>query len=296
MAQAVGYLISLVVGFLAFYVALSGFGSPWRLPLQKANRKRSPIKDDLLNNPGKSLADKIQDEILDAIFLSILLAFVPIVCIFIFVSIAKYLIPRFAFPIFIIVTPAITGFFCWRLRRKFQQIRLCRMGLDGERATGEELNQLMKHGYLVYHDMQAGKFNIDHIVIGPSGVYAVETKYRSKVAGNGTNGAKVFRDNDRLCFPDNRIDSKAIPQARAQAKWLSEFLTKSVGKQITVQAMVALPGWYVKPGPHDGTVLVISPKNADKFFLPRPQCSTISLSNKRRIRLNKSAETLSRSN
>jgi hypothetical protein len=144
------------------------------------------------------------------------------------------------------------------------------MGLDGERATGEELNQLMKHGYRVYHDMQADKFNIDHIVIGPSGVYALETKYRSKVSGNGANGARVIRDNDILRFPDNRIDSKAIPQARAQAKWLSEFLTKSVGKQITVQAMVALPGWYVEKGPHDGTVLVISPKNADKFFFPRP--------------------------
>ena len=28
----------------------------------------------------------------------------------------------------------------------------------------------------VYHDIQADQFNIDHVVVGPSGVFAVETK------------------------------------------------------------------------------------------------------------------------
>lgn len=270
MMPAAFYLIAYVVGFVAFYIALSGFRSIWHFPLQRPIHKKSPIKNDLLNYPGKSLMDRIQDETFDAIFLSMLLMFVPFFSLLIFIALKKYLASGTAHLIFVAVTLIVTGLFCWRLHRKFKKIRFCRMGLDGERATGEELNQLLKHGHRVYHDMQAGKFNIDHIVIGPSGVYAVETKYRSKVAGNGTNGVKVLRDNDRLCFPDNRIDNKAIPQARAQAKWLSEFLTKSVGKQITVQAMVALPGWYVKPGPHDGTVLVISPKNPDNFFLSRP--------------------------
>jgi len=144
------------------------------------------------------------------------------------------------------------------------------MGLDGERATGEELNQLMKHGYRVYHDMQAGKFNIDHVVIGPGGVFAVETKYRSKKEGSGLNGATVFRNNDMLRFPDDKLNLNAIPQARAQARWLEEFLTKSVGKHISVQAIVTLPGWKVEKGPHDGSVLVINPKNPDNFFLSRP--------------------------
>ena len=268
--QFVFFLIAYVVGFLAFYIAISGFRPIWRLPFQRASYKKSPINDDLLNYPGKSLADRIQEETMDAILLSIFLMLAPPFSLLILSTFVKYQNAGIVYLIFITATLIITGLFCWKVHSKFRQIRLCRMGLDGERATGEELNQLMKHGYRVYHDLQAGKFNIDHIVIGPSGVYAVETKYRSKVAGNGTNGVKVLRDNDRLCFPDNRIDSKAIPQARAQAKWLSEFLTKSVGKQTTVQAMVALPGWYVKPGPHDGTVLVISPKNPDNFFLSRP--------------------------
>lgn len=267
--QFVFYLIAYAVGFAAFYIALSGFRSPLWLPFWKSKHKKTPIKDNLLNYPGKSLMDRIQDESFDAIFLSMILMFVPALLLLIFSTFSKYLVKEIAFPVFIGLTLLITGLFCWRLRLKFQQIRICRMGLDGERATGEELNQLMKHGYRVYHDMQTGNFNIDHIVIGPSGVYAVETKYRSKVSGNGADGAKVLRDNDILRFPDDRIDSKAIPQAKAQAKWLEEFLAKSIGKHVQVQAMVALPGWFVKPGPHDGSVLVISPKNPDKFFLSR---------------------------
>jgi hypothetical protein len=266
--QFVFYLIAFAIGFLAFHIAISGFRPIWRLPFRRTRRKKSPINDDLLNYPGKSLADRIQNEIPDAIMLSIFLMLTPPFLLLIFSVFPKHRTVGFAHIILNTATLIITALFCWKVHSKFRQIRVCRMGLDGERATGEELNQLMKQGYRVYHDLQADKFNIDHIVIGPSGVYAVETKYRAKMNGNG-NGAKVDRNSETLRFPDNRFDNKTIPQARAQAKWLEEFLSKSVGKHTPVQAMVALPGWYVEKGPHDGSVLVISPKNPDKFFLSR---------------------------
>jgi hypothetical protein len=63
------------------------------------------------------------------------------------------------------------------------QLQLNRIGYDGELATAQELNQLMRHGYYVFHDLQAENFNIDHIVIGPAGVFAVETKSRSNDIG-----------------------------------------------------------------------------------------------------------------
>jgi hypothetical protein len=74
------------VGFLAFYIALSGFRPIWRLPFQRASQKKSPIKDDLLSYPGKSLMDRIQDETFDAVFLSMVLMFVPFFSLFIFVA------------------------------------------------------------------------------------------------------------------------------------------------------------------------------------------------------------------
>ena len=50
-----------------------------------------------------------------------------------------------------------------------------RLGLEAEMAVGQELNQLLRHGYWVFHDLPADKFNIDHVVVGRNGVFAVET-------------------------------------------------------------------------------------------------------------------------
>ncbi|MBU1055794.1 MAG: NERD domain-containing protein [Proteobacteria bacterium] len=51
---------------------------------------------------------------------------------------------------------------------------------------------LFKVGYKVYHDFPAEKFNIDHIIIGPAGVYAVETKARQKPTTGNNPMPKLF--------------------------------------------------------------------------------------------------------
>jgi hypothetical protein len=80
--------------------------------------------------------------------------------------------------------------------------RITRLGYEGEVATGQELNQLMLHGYHVYHDFVADKFNIDHLVVGPAGVFAVETKARAKpTSNNRKEDAHVSYDGRCLHFP-----------------------------------------------------------------------------------------------
>lgn len=111
-------------------------------------------------------------------------------------------------------------------RRKF------RLGYEGELAVGQELNQLLREGYEVYHDFPADKFNIDHIIIGPAGVYAVETKTRQKpTTGSGQSDAKVVYDGQKLKFPD-WVETKPLAQVRRQAQWLSKWLSSAVGNSI----------------------------------------------------------------
>ena len=81
----------------------------------------------------------------------------------------------------------------FRLWKVINLRRRIRLGFEGERHVGEALNQLMLVGYRVFHDFlitdkPRSIRNIDHIVIGPNGVFAVETKTRRKVKGE--NGAK----------------------------------------------------------------------------------------------------------
>ena len=60
------------------------------------------------------------------------------------------------------------------------------IGAEGERLTGRVLDKL--DGYVVLHDRKipGSKANIDHIAIGPGGVFVIETKnYKGEVTIQG---------------------------------------------------------------------------------------------------------------
>jgi hypothetical protein len=65
------------------------------------------------------------------------------------------------------------------LASKEQQLYAWRRGLDGERRTGEVLAALQSHGWAILHDLHwPGRpyANIDHIAIGPTGVFVIDSK------------------------------------------------------------------------------------------------------------------------
>src|SRR5438552_9799700 len=47
-------------------------------------------------------------------------------------------------------------------------------GLEGEERVGELLEALVPDGFLPVHDLDLGFGNVDHVVIGPTGVFAIE--------------------------------------------------------------------------------------------------------------------------
>ena len=52
-------------------------------------------------------------------------------------------------------------------------------GVRGEQMVGAILDEMSTHGWRVMHDSSlGGRGNIDHIVIGPGGLFAIETKSR----------------------------------------------------------------------------------------------------------------------
>ena len=57
-------------------------------------------------------------------------------------------------------------------------VRAWAVGAEGERRTAEVLAHLESDGYRVLHDRRipGSRGNIDHVVVGPTGVYVVETK------------------------------------------------------------------------------------------------------------------------
>lgn len=135
-----------------------------------------------------------------------------------------------------------------KLLKRFHRIRLLRLGYECELAVGQELDLLMLNGFRVFHDVPAEKFNIDHIVVCPAGVFAVETKGRSKVISENGKGKKQFRvtyKGNALQFP-NGIDKDTIPQASRQANWVGQWLSQATGRTVQAQPLVILPGWFVE--------------------------------------------------
>jgi hypothetical protein len=49
-------------------------------------------------------------------------------------------------------------------------------GARGEEHVGGLLNELLPQGWRVIHDATLGHGNVDHILIGPAGVFTIETK------------------------------------------------------------------------------------------------------------------------
>ncbi|HEV2791726.1 MAG TPA: nuclease-related domain-containing protein [Solirubrobacterales bacterium] len=120
-------------------------------------------------------------------------------------------------------------------------------GAEGEEAVGELLDGLAADGWLVIHDVSFGRGNIDHVVIGPGGVFTVETK---------SHAGRISLD---------RLDPKMVAQAYAEKKSL-ETITG-----IKVQALLVFSRAYLigrVPAKRRG-VTVVPAKMLPWFFSRR---------------------------
>ena len=228
-------------------------------------KTRSPFTDDsLLRLPGHSLFLKIQklsvtiDTQLAELFICTIIIVNSMV-----LSISEQGLKEAAGIVIIFLLLLIT-FFCWQIFKLVKNINYrnqLRLGYEGELVTAQELMKLMPEGNYVYHDFQADKFNIDHIVVGPAGVFAIETKAKSKkISGDNKKDAKATYNGQVISFPDFN-DRQYLEQAKRQAKWLSKWLESSTGEAIAVSPVVSLPGWFVERKVSYDGMYVINPKN-----------------------------------
>lgn len=106
-----------------------------------------------------------------------------------------------------------------------------RQGAAGERATAHQL-ALLPASFVVLHDLEFPGFNVDHVVVGPTGVWAIETKsHTGHVEERADN---VWRDG-RPMYRDPRR------QARAGAATIAELLARATATRYWVEALVCLP-------------------------------------------------------
>jgi hypothetical protein len=229
---------------------------------------RSPLKDKPLRNPGQSVREQRFDLFYDKLLAPVLIV---LICLFWTVSEwVRYLNPSPPNPwTATLVLVAVIGYAAWSIMRTFPKIKALRQAEDGEKAVGQLLENLRAKGYSVFHDLVGEDFNVDHVLIGPAGVFSIETKTWSKPKrGSPT----IAFDGETLTAAGWEPDRNPIIQAKAQATWLQRLLSESTGKEFPVRPVVLFPGWYIEANPNSRKIVwVLEPKALAGFLAKLPE-------------------------
>jgi len=218
------------------------------------DKTRPPRAFRVQRGPGYSLREK-RDELYDELLISLVLG--PVMPIVVAYSMLLLLERRFSRSDELLIYGIPTLVFLLgsflvaaRLYKKMEVIRNYTLGYKGELDAAHHLEPLKKKGYRVFHDLPAvengSSFNIDHIVVGPTGVFVIETKARRKGrARPGFKDYEVSFDGERLIWPWGE-DDWGLRQTYRQSKWLEKRIETLTGEKILIKPILNFPGWWVK--------------------------------------------------
>ena len=207
---------------------------------------RSPLKQPPLHNPGESLVeqrfDLFGDQILPLVAMTIML--IMLTCALWAVQLGWITLRP---GVFTVITIGFCIYTFWKFKKVMKKVHLVNRGLSAEKAVGQFLEQFRAKNYAVFHDIpvEAGdkKFNIDHLLVGPKGIFTIETKYRKKPLSGE---CKVKYDGTQISINGQAPDRDPIAQALGQAAWVQDYLKSCTAlASVPVTPLVVFPGWYV---------------------------------------------------
>jgi hypothetical protein len=105
---------------------------------------------------------------------------------------------------------------------------LLRRGIQGEQKVADVLALLEPHGFRVLHDLDIGRGNADHVVVGPTGLFVIETKDW---------GGRFYPRGGRLMF-NQRPAAEVVSQVRAAALAVRRRL-EIAGVDVQVHPVIA---------------------------------------------------------
>lgn len=130
----------------------------------------------------------------------------------------------------------------WRDEEVRHWLHNHRRGAEGEERVGRVLSEkLDSTTYKVFHDLDMRHGNLDHLVIGPTGAFAIETK-----AWRG----RVWLGKHGRLMVGKRDEEGTLGQATHEAMWARQLLSDA-GIDVWVEAVVVLTHTSLPKGPID---------------------------------------------
>jgi Nuclease-related domain len=231
-------------------------------------RTRKPFGEDarLLRMPGEYLLRRVIEYDASAMQWTFGLMVVPVLAGAVALQILPYFLGKTYTSLVIglvVFVSAIVQCIWWlvkRLKRRQDDY----LGFFGERIVADCLEPLKEKGWFIFHDLQCvgatGPFNLDHVAVGPGGIWVIETKTWRK--GNVRPGMKDYEvtfDGTKIIWP-HWDDSDSVGQASNNARWLQDWL-----KQMP-EIKCALPRGFDDWRP---SLRTINPGRRSRTRLPR---------------------------
>lgn len=142
-------------------------------------------------------------------------------------------------------------------------------GAEGEELVGNALEEALGEGWFVLHSVPIGSENsdIDHLVIGPNGVFSINTKNHP--------GSRIVCAENRVRVQGKSM-SKNHPYARNsrfEAGRAAHILTEAVGFKVHVQGVIAYIALEVDimSNPKDGKVIHLNADHLTGWLLKQNQ-------------------------
>jgi hypothetical protein len=131
---------------------------------------------------------------------------------------------------------AVAALVGWRLRfRPSEPARAWQRGAQGERRTARLLDRLTRDGYVVFHDLAVpnSPANVDHLAIGPTGVFVIDSKQWTGSVHQGADGL-VWHNHYRL---DRTLETVG---------WEAQQVSRMLGSRAA--ALLCVHGAHVQGG------------------------------------------------
>lgn len=166
------------------------------------------------------------------------------------------------------LTIAYASFNLWRVSPEMGYMK---QAVESEQYVGELLEGLREHGYRVFHDLQSDDVDVDHVIVGTTGVFTIETQALSQ-----RDGSRLQFDGETILLNGKPLKQNPVEQAKSQASWLKAALKLNVGKEYDVWPVVLFPGWAIEqPSSAFREMWVLEPKALSAFLAGKPQKLTM---------------------
>jgi hypothetical protein len=167
---------------------------------------------------------------------------------------------------------ALEVYFSLGLKRTATEYDSACRSYENKLITGQAISAFSSSGYAIFHDFHHGDVIVDHLLVGPKGIFAIQTITHESPPISDDPAKCIVQYNGRvLHFGENQSNHQAIDRAEATAEALSEWLSEPLEEPVAARAILSLPGWAVKRIAADGMPAVNPTQFASLFeyIVPR---------------------------